>query len=51
MGVPELQEYGSGQDVCGAQDVRLHRYAVLEPGTDAGDQGPGASLIVWDVKE
>ena len=45
MGVPELRQPGPVEDVSGPPYLRLHRNPVLEPGTDPGNQGPGAAPV------
>lgn len=45
MGVSQLRQPRPGEDVGGQADLRLHRDTVLEPGTDAGNQGQGVALV------
>ncbi len=45
LGVPELRQPRSVQDVRCEKDLRLHRNPVLEPGQNPGDQGSCAACL------
>ena len=44
--LPAVRQPGSGQDECGAPDLRLYRHSVLESGAHPGDQGTRAASVM-----
>ncbi len=45
MGVSQLRKPRSEYAVCGEENLRLYRHAVLESGEDAGDPGQSAASV------